>query len=84
MSIEKDVRGFILENYLFTEDESELSNTDLFLEIGILDSTGIMELIYFIEDEFGVKVEDKEMLPDNLGSVERVVSFVQRKQSATA
>lgn len=84
MNVEKEVRGFILENYLFTDDESELSNTDLFLEIGILDSTGIMELIYFIEDEFEVKVEDKEMIPENLGSVERVVSFVQRKQSATA
>lgn len=84
MNVEKEVRGFILENYLFTDDESELSNTDLFLEIGILDSTGIMELIYFIEDEFEVKVEDKEMIPENLGSVERVVSFVQRKQPATA
>lgn len=84
MNVEKEVRGFILENYLFTDDESELSNTDLFLEIGILDSTGIMELIYFIEDEFEVKVEDKEMIPENLGSVERVASFVQRKQSVTA
>lgn len=84
MNVEKEVRGFILENYLFTDDESELSNTDLFLEIGILDSTGIMELIYFIEDEFEVKVEDKEMIPENLGSVERVAAFVQRKQSVTA
>ena len=84
MSIEKEIRGFILENYLFTDDDSALSNNDLFLDIGILDSTGIMELIYFIEDEFEVKVEDKEMIPENLGSVERVVSFVQGKQSATA
>ena len=60
MNVEKEVRGFILENYLFTDDESELSNTDLFLEIGILDSTGIMELIYFIEDEFEVKVETRK------------------------
>ena len=83
MSIEQDVRGFILENYLFTDDESVLENTDLFLEKDILDSTGILEVIYFIEDEYDVKVEDEEMIPENLGSVDRVVSFVQRKQSAT-
>lgn len=84
MSIEQEIRSFILENYLFTDDESVLANTDLFLERDILDSTGILELIYFIEDEYEVKVEDEEMIPENLGSVERVVSYVQRKQSAAA
>jgi acyl carrier protein len=84
MSIEQEIRSFILENYLFTNDESVLASTDLFLERGILDSTGILELIYFIEDEYELKVEDKEMVPENLGSVERVVSFIQRKQSAAA
>jgi len=84
MSIEQEIRSFILENYLFTDDESVLGSADLFLERGILDSTGILELIYFIEDEYEVKVEDKEMVPENLGSVERVVSYVQRKQSAAA
>jgi len=84
MSIEQEIRGFILENYLFTDDQSALANTDLFLEKDILDSTGILELIYFIEDEYDVKVDDMEMIPENLGSVERVVAFVQRKQSALA
>jgi len=83
MSIEQELRDFILENYLFTDDQSVLNNTDLFLERDILDSTGILELIYYIEDEYEVKVEDEEMIPENLGSVERVVSYVQRKQSVT-
>lgn len=84
MGIEQEVRGYILENYLFTDDESVLANSDSFLQKGILDSTGILEVIYFIEDEYGVKVEDEEMVPENLDSVERLVAFVQRKQAANA
>ncbi|VAW73210.1 Acyl carrier protein [hydrothermal vent metagenome] len=81
MSIEKEVRSYIMENYLFTEDESALSNTDSFLEKGILDSTGILEVIYFIEDEYEIKVADDEMVPENLDSVERLVAYVARKQA---
>ena len=79
MSIEKQVREFILENYLFTDDESALDNDDSFLEKGILDSTGILEVIYFIEEEFEVKVDDNEMVPENLDSVKNIVGFVASK-----
>ena len=74
----------ILENYLFTDDDSQLSDSDSFLEKGILDSTGILEVIYFIEDEYGIKVEDEEMIPENLDSVESLVVFVQHKQGLKA
>lgn len=84
MNIAKDVKSYILENYLFTEDESALANDDSFLEKGILDSTGILEVIFFIEDEYGFKVEDDEMIPDNLDSVERLVTFVKHKQGNNA
>jgi acyl carrier protein len=82
MSVEQQVREYILENYLFTDDESALSNDDSFLDKGILDSTGILEVIYFIEEEFGIKVEDEEMVPENLDSVDRIKDFVGRKQAA--
>lgn len=84
MNIAKDVKSYILENYLFTEDESALANDDSFLEKGILDSTGILEVIFFIEDEYGIKVEDDEMIPDNLDSVECLVTFVKHKQGNNA
>jgi len=84
MSIEQEIKTYILENYLFTDDESQLSNADSFLEKGILDSTGILEVIYFIEDEYSLKVEDEEMIPDNLDSVEYLVAFVKRKQEVNA
>ncbi len=81
MSIEQKLRDYILENYLFTSDQSALVNNDSFLEKGILDSTGILEMIYFIEDEYGIKVEDEEMVPENLDSVDKITTYIQRKQA---
>jgi len=80
MSVEAKIKSYILENYLFTDDESALGSNDSFLEGGILDSTGILELIYFIEDELAIKVEDEEMLPENLDSVSNIVAFIERKK----
>ena len=81
MSVEQQVREYILENYLFTDDESALSNEDSFLEKGILDSTGILEVIYFLEEDFEIKVEDTEMIPENLDSVNNIVAFIDRKNA---
>ena len=81
LSMIKDkLRLFILENFLFTDDQSELKDDDSFMDQGIMDSTGILELIFFIEEEFSVKVESEEMIPDNLDSVNRVINFVNNKQ----
>ena len=80
MSVEAKIKNYILENYLFTDDESALGSNDSFLDGGILDSTGILELIYFIEDEFAIKVEDEEMLPENLDSVSNIAAFIERKK----
>lgn len=82
MNVVEKVRSYILENYLFTDDESALADDDSFLDGGILDSTGMLEVIYFIEDEFGVKVEDTEMIPENLDSVNRIAAFIGRKKAA--
>jgi acyl carrier protein len=79
MSTEAAIRNFILENYLFTDDQSALSSEDSFLEKGILDSTGILEVIYFLENSFGIKINDEEMIPENLDSVNNIVAFVGRK-----
>jgi len=82
MATEKKLRDYILENFLFTDDQSALNNEDSFLEKGIIDSTGILEVIYFLEDEFSIKINDEEMLPENLDSVNNIVNFVTQKQSA--
>ncbi len=75
------LRTFILENYLFTDDQSQLNNADSFLDIGILDSMGILELIYFLDEELSIKVESDEMLPINLDSIDNLLIFIAKKQS---
>lgn len=82
MSTEAKIRQFILDNYLFTSDQSALANEDSFLKRGIIDSTGILEVIQFLNDEFGVAVKDEEMVPENLDSVDNLVAFVERKKQA--
>lgn len=81
MTMKKTIRHYIMENLLFTEDESVLQDSDSFLDGGIIDSTGVMEIIMFIEETFGIKVNDDEMLPANLDSVDNLAAFVQRKQA---
>ncbi len=80
MTAEKSIRDYILNNFLFTEDESALGNEDSFLEKGIIDSTGVLELITFLEDEFELVVEDEEMVPENLDSVTRLTAFINKKR----
>ena len=84
MSIAQRVRSYILENYLFTDDPGALADGDSLLERGIIDSTGIMEMIFFLESDFGIQVEDDEMVPENLDSVAAIAAFVDRKLSAPA
>jgi acyl carrier protein len=78
------IRQYILSNLLFTDDESVLQDNESFLDGGIIDSTGVMEIILFIEDTFGIKVNDDEMLPANLDSVDSLVAFITRKQLIAA
>lgn len=80
MSVETKVRELILDNFLFTDDQSMLDNADSFMNKGILDSTGMLEVIYFLEDEFDIKVDDDEMVPENLDSVNNIVAFMAKKQ----
>ena len=79
--IRQKIRRYILKNCLFTEDEAALSNDDSFLEKGIVDSTGMLELIAFMGDRFHISIEDAELIPANMDSVNRVASFIHRKQS---
>ena len=80
-TMKKTIRHYIMENLLFTEDESVLQDSDSFLDGGIIDSTGVMEIILFIEETFDIKVNDNEMLPVNLDSVDNLAAFIQRKQA---
>lgn len=76
------VRTFIEENFLFREDISQLSDSDSLLENGVMDSTGILELVAFLETEFSIQMSDAEIVPDNLDSIASIATFLERKLSA--
>ena len=73
------VRKFVIDNYLFGEAE-KLKDDDSFMETGIVDSTGILELVRFLESTYEIKIADEELIPDNLDSIHKIVSFVQSKK----
>jgi len=76
-----EIRTFVVTNFLFGESGSLQDDTS-FMGGGIIDSTGILELVMFIEETYQLKVEPEEMLPENLDSVNRVAAFVARKSEA--
>jgi len=79
MDIQEQVRTFVTSNF-YVADPAALDNKASLLDLGIIDSTGVLEVIFFIEETFGIKVEDNEMLPDNLDSIERIANFIVRKK----
>ena len=81
-SLLQRIQMFILENYLFTDDANALGVDDSLLGRGIVDSTGMLEIIMFIEEQLGVTVMDEEMVPENLDSVSRIAAFVESKRKA--
>lgn len=80
-SVEARVRHYILENLLFSDDDSELPNDASLLDRGIIDSTGVLEVVMFLEEAFGIRVKASEMLPENFDSVNNIVRFVERQRS---
>ncbi len=83
MSIETEIRRYILENFLFTDDESALRDDASFLEEGIVDSTGVLELVMYVEETFGIEVADEEIVPENFDSVEKLARYVRAKTRET-
>ena len=80
MELSDKIRGFIIENFLFG-DAGPLTDDSLsLLDNGIMDSVGVMELVAWLEQEQGLKVADRELVPENFDSVARLVSYVQRKR----
>jgi acyl carrier protein len=77
--LERDLRQFIVENFLFGREEKPLGNADSLLDLRIIDSTGVLELVGFLEQKYQIAIKDEELVPENLDSIERLVRFVSRK-----
>jgi len=83
MSLQEDIRSFIVDNFLFG-DEGGLSNDSSFVKEGIVDSTGILQLVAFIQEQYMIAVEDDELIPENLDSVSKVTAFIKEKKRMIA
>lgn len=78
MSYLETVRNYVIENFLFG-DASQLEDDTSFLDSGIIDSTGILELIQFLEETYGITIADEELVPENFDSLNNVVQYLERK-----
>jgi acyl carrier protein len=81
--VKSRIRQFIVGNFLFGQDNG-LADEASFLEQGLIDSTGVLELVGFLEKEFAIKVEDHELVPDNLDSVNSVAAYLEKKLAPKA
>lgn len=72
------VEQFISEQFIFDQDK-KITRDDSLLETGTIDSTGILELVLFLEEAFSIKVDDEDLIPDNLDSINRIANFVDGK-----
>jgi acyl carrier protein len=79
--IERELRNYILENYFFNQ-VGTLGNADSLMELGVIDSTGVLELVSYLEEKYGIEVDAEELVPENLDSIDNLVKFVHRKVAA--
>jgi acyl carrier protein len=81
MDREAQVRAFLVDNFLFGKGES-LASSDSLLSKGVIDSTGVLELIAFLEQTFGISIDDSDVQADNFDSIQRIVRYLDRKVEA--
>ena len=79
--IENIIRHFLVENFVLSDQLEQLGLDESFLENGIVDSTGILELVFFVEDRFGIQIDTSEVLPENFDSINCLASYIRRKQN---
>jgi acyl carrier protein len=83
MDIRTQVRQFITTNF-YLPPEQKLEDSDSLIDSGLVDSTGVLEIVVFIEEKLGVTVDDQEILPENLDSITKIASFVESRKTAKA
>jgi acyl carrier protein len=82
--VDRELRSFLTDNFLLGDDLEALPGNASLIEAGIIDSTGVLELVGFLEQHYGIRIADDELVPENLDSIDNVVSFVDRKRTNSA
>lgn len=78
ITIQDELRRYIVENYLFAQTRT-LRDDDSFMDLGLIDSTGVLELVSYLEEQYSIVIDANELIPDNLDSIERLTRFVAKK-----
>jgi acyl carrier protein len=81
-TLASEIRAFIVSNFLFGQEGDGFADNQSFLESGIIDSTGLLELVSFVEQRYGIAIGDRELVPENLDSLSNISQFVARKLEA--
>lgn len=81
-NVKQSIREFIETSFLFREGREHLSDAESLLDAGLIDSTGILELVSYLESAFGILVQDEDIVPENLDSVNQIAAYVESKQPA--
>jgi acyl carrier protein len=81
MNTKEQIRQYLAQNFLFSDNGFQLGDDVSFLEEGIVDSTGVLELVMFVEDTFNVEVPDEDIIPDNFDSVNNLAAYIENKSS---
>lgn len=84
MSVRDELYEYLRENFLYMRPDLELADDDQFLALGVIDSTGVVELVGEVEERYGIAVEDVEITEDNFGSLSGLVRYVESKRAAAA
>ena len=83
MDTRTEIKEFIVDNFMMGMNPENLTNNVSLLELGIIDSTGVLELVQFLEEKYGIQVEDADLTPDNLDSLDNLVGYLNRKKSVS-
>lgn len=82
--METDIRQFLTEVFFLGDDPAAVPGSQSLIDSGIIDSTGVLELVGFLEERYSIQIDDEELVPENLDTIDNIVSFVGRKQKAPA
>ena len=80
MQLKSEIRNFIVDNFLYGQIDDDFQDDESFLEKGLIDSTGILELVSFVEEKYGIEVDEEEVTPENFDSVNKISIFVADKK----
>jgi acyl carrier protein len=80
--MEQRIREFLATNFFLGDDPSALEGSTSLIEAGVIDSTGVLELVGFLEEAFDIRIDDEDLVPENLDSIDNIVRFVERKRGA--